>query len=194
MRIYDAMRRQKGFTLIEVMVAILVLAVGLFGMAGMHARVLNGQFDAYQRAQAMQLAQDMVNRIRANPAEGRSPLGGYNNTALRWDDPAPTACDPELGGAANDLACWHEALRGASVSDDGGREIGSMIGTQGCIDRISGTATTEVILRVTVVWQGMTPTVTPNQACGAVDAVDDYGAANLRRAISIDVALAYLGE
>jgi type IV pilus assembly protein PilV len=182
---------QNGFTLIEVLVAILVLAVGLFGMAGMHARMLNGQFDAYQRAQAMQLAQDMVSRIRANPAEARA--GGYNNTALRWDDSSPATCDLGGGGADNDLACWHEALRGASVSE-GGRDIGSMLATQGCIDRVSGSATSEVVLRVTVVWQGMAPTVTPSQACGADDAVDDYGAANMRRAISIDVALAYLGE
>jgi type IV pilus assembly protein PilV len=65
-----------------------------------------------------------------------------------------------------------------------------MIGARGCIDRLGGSATSEVVLRVTVAWQGMTPTVAPNQACGA----NAYGAENLRRAVSIDVALAYLGE
>jgi type IV pilus assembly protein PilV len=176
---------QGGFTLIEVMVAILVLAVGLFGMAGMHARVLNGQFDAYQRAQAMQLTQDMVNRIRANPGPARA--GSYDAQVVGL---VAANCNGTSAGAANDLACWSEALRGVNVSDEDDQLLGSMIGAQGCIDRISGTATSEVVLRVTVAWQGMTPTVAPSRACGA----NAYGADNLRRAISIDVALAYLGE
>ncbi|MNQ72020.1 hypothetical protein D3C85_867120 [compost metagenome] len=184
---YSRVRRHAGFTLIEVMVAILVLSVGLFGMAGMHARMLNGQFDAYQRAQAMLLTQDMVNRIRANPGPART--GAYDNQELGL---AAAVCSESTNAhaAANDLACWSEALRGVSVSDDEGQQFGSMIGARGCIDRISGTATSEVVLRVTVAWQGMTPTVAPSQACGA----NAYGADNLRRAISIDVALAYLGE
>lgn len=184
---YSRTRRQAGFTLIEVMVAILVLSVGLFGMAGMHARVLNGQFDAYQRAQAMLLAQDMVNRIRANPGPART--GSYDNQELGL---AEAVCSESTSAhtAANDLACWGEALRGVSVSDDEGQQFGSMIGARGCIDRLGGTATSEVVLRVTVAWQGMTPTVAPNQACGA----NAYGADNLRRTVSIDVALAYLGE
>ncbi|MEK8078883.1 type IV pilus modification protein PilV [Pseudomonas sp. XK-1] len=184
---YSRARTQAGFTLIEVMVAVLVLSVGLFGMAGMHARVLNGQFDAYQRAQAMLLAQDMVNRIRANPGPART--GAYDNQELGL---AEAVCGESTSAhtAANDLACWSEALRGVSVSDADGQQFGSMIGARGCIDRLGGSATSEVVLRVTVAWQGMTPTVAPNQACGA----NAYGAENLRRAVSIDVALAYLGE
>lgn len=184
---YPKTCRYAGFTLVEVMVAILVLSVGLFGMAGMHARVLNGQFDAYQRAQAMLLVQDMVNRIRANPGAARA--GSYDNQELGL---AEAVCSESTSAhaAANDLACWSEALRGVNVSDDDGQQVGSMIGARGCIDRISGTATSEVVLRVTVAWQGMTPTVAPSQACGA----DAYGADNLRRVVSIDVALAYLGE
>lgn len=184
-RLHSAGLRQRGFTLIEVMVAILVLAVGLFGMAGMHARMLNSQFDAYQRAQAMQLAQDMVNRIRANPGPART--GAYDGQTLGL---APANCNNAAAGAANDLACWNEALRGVNISDENNQLFGSMIGARGCIDRISGGATSEVVLRVTVAWQGMTPTVAPNQACGA----NQYGVDTLRRVISIDVALAYLGE
>lgn len=177
--------RQSGFTLIEVMVAILVLAVGLFGMAGMHARMLNGQFDAYQRAQATLLAQDMVNRIRANPGPART--GTYDGQVLGL---AAANCNNTAAGAANDLACWNESLRGANISDEDDQLFGSILGARGCIDRISGGATSEVVLRVSVAWQGMTPTVAPNVACGA----NQYGVDTLRRAISIDVSLAYLGE
>lgn len=185
MHSHTARNAQKGFTLIEVMVAILVLAIGLFGMAGMHARVLNGQFDAYQRAQAMQLAQDMVNRIRANPGPARA--GAYDGQTLGL---APQVCNNAAAGAANDLACWNEALRGAAVTDATAQFIGSMIGARGCIERLSGGATSEVVMRVTVAWQGMTPTAAPSVACG----LNAYGADTLRRAIYIDVALAFLGE
>ena len=80
--------RQFGFTLIEVMIAILVLAVGMLGLAGMNARILNGQFEAYQRAQAMLLMGDMASRLRANPAAARA--GDYDNQQLGL---AAAVCD-----------------------------------------------------------------------------------------------------
>jgi type IV pilus assembly protein PilV len=181
--------RQRGFTLIEVMIAILVLAVGLLGLAGMNARILNGQFEAYQRAQAMLLVDDMVSRLRANPEGARA--GAYDGQELGL---AAAVCDETAAAQdpAMDLACWNEALRGVNIeSADGAAQLGSMIGARGCIDRISGTPTSEVVLRVSVAWQGLTPTVEPALDCG----VDQYGLDDsLRRVVAVDVGLAYLGE
>lgn len=179
--------RQHGFTLIEVMITILVLAVGLLGLAGMNARILNGQFEAYQRAQAMLLVADMVSRLRTNPAAARA--GAYDNQELGL---AAAACDEtaDVQDAAMDLACWNEALRGVSVSD-GAEQLGSMIGARGCIERVSGAGDTTVVLKVSVAWQGLTPTVAPALACG----FGQYGADDsLRRVVAVDVGLAYLGE
>ena len=181
-------RGQQGFTLIEVLVSILILAVGLMGLAGMNSRILTGQFEAYQRAQASLLVQDMVNRIRANPTAARA--GAYDGQELGLVE---VACDEASAAhsAAKDLACWNESLRGVSVSDSTDTlRLGSIVGARGCIENLSGSATSEVVMRVTLAWQGLTPTLAPPEACGA----GEYGDDALRRTVSVDVSLAYLGE
>lgn len=61
--------RQRGATLIEVMIALLVLAIGLLGFAGMQTRgVITGR-QAYLHSQAAFLAEDIVERIRANSTQ-----------------------------------------------------------------------------------------------------------------------------
>lgn len=59
---------QRGVTLLENMVALLVVSVGLLGFAGMQAFTLHGSASSTHRQLAMQLAQDMADRIRANPS------------------------------------------------------------------------------------------------------------------------------
>lgn len=59
---------QQGFTLLEILVAIVVLSIGLLGLAGLQAVSLNNNQIAYFRAIATQQANDMADRIRANSA------------------------------------------------------------------------------------------------------------------------------
>jgi type IV pilus assembly protein PilV len=61
-------RLQRGFTLIEVLVSIVVLAVGLLGVAGLQMFSLKNTHSAYMRSQATLLAYDIIDSIRANPA------------------------------------------------------------------------------------------------------------------------------
>lgn len=56
---------QTGSTMIEVLVALLILAIGLLGMAGLQTLSLRNAHDAYLRTQATILAVDMVERMRA---------------------------------------------------------------------------------------------------------------------------------
>lgn len=56
----------KGFTLIEVLVAVVILALGLIGLAGLQANGLANNQSAYNRSQASQLAYDIADRIRSN--------------------------------------------------------------------------------------------------------------------------------
>ncbi len=58
---------QTGSSLIEVLVTLLVFSVGLLGLAAMQLNALQGSADSGQRSQAVWLAQDMAERIRANP-------------------------------------------------------------------------------------------------------------------------------
>jgi len=59
---------QGGFTLLEILVAIVVLSIGLLGLAALQVVSLNNNQSAYYRSIATQQAYDMADRIRSNPA------------------------------------------------------------------------------------------------------------------------------
>ena len=93
-------RRECGFSIIEVLIALLVLAIGLLGLAALQAQGLRFNHDAYVRTQATHLAYDIVDRMRANRA---------NVAAYTGPDPGG-ACDPLVAGVAMDLTCWYDSL------------------------------------------------------------------------------------
>lgn len=62
-------KRQRGFTLIEALVALLVLSIGLLGVAAMQLKALQGAHAAYQRSIASLAAQDAQERLWARMAE-----------------------------------------------------------------------------------------------------------------------------
>ena len=63
-------RINDGFTLIEVLVALLILAVGLLGIAALQFKGMRYSNDAFMRSQITFLAYDIADRIRANAANG----------------------------------------------------------------------------------------------------------------------------
>lgn len=67
-----------GFTLMEILVALLVLSIGLLGMAGMQVFSLSSNYDAYLRTQATFFAYELVDKLKANRAEALA--GGYDTT------------------------------------------------------------------------------------------------------------------
>lgn len=99
--------KQLGFTLLEVLVAVLVLAIGLLGLAGLMASSVRNNQSAYQRTQATWLAYDIVDRMRVNRA---AALASSYDTAL--GTPATCAANPSLSGAmaAQDLTDWKNSL------------------------------------------------------------------------------------
>ena len=117
-------RTQFGFTLLEVMVAIIVLSLGLLGLAGLQAASLRNNQTAYYRGIATQQAYDMADRIRANLAGVRA--GDYK---LRTGIPTDPACFT-TGCSAADMATtdvfqWNTA--NAALLPDG-------VGTVTCVD------------------------------------------------------------
>ncbi len=110
----------RGFTLLEVMVTVLVLSIGLLGLAGLQATSLKLNSSAYLRSQATNLAYDMADRMRANRQVALS--GAYDGTAA-------TTCqviNPTGDMAEQDVAAWGNALactlpQGAgSIATNGG--------------------------------------------------------------------------
>lgn len=112
----------RGFTLIEVMVALVVLAVGLLGMASLMVRSQQSNEGAYSRSQASILAYDIIERMRANkvlasPQETRKVSYATQNSAYAMGS-LPTCATPANGQqaagnaqATQDIAQWCLAVR-----------------------------------------------------------------------------------
>lgn len=64
-------RAARGFTLIEALVALIVLSIGLLGVAGMQIAGLRNNMSAASRTQASYLADDIIDRMRANNTAAR---------------------------------------------------------------------------------------------------------------------------
>jgi len=79
-------RHHAGFTMMEVLVSIVIITVGLLGIAGLQALSLRSTAGAGLRTIATQLAYDMADRMRSNP-EGIS-VGAYDTTASPTSVPA----------------------------------------------------------------------------------------------------------
>ena len=181
----------RGFTLIEVLITIVILAVGLLGLALLQTTSLSNQLEAYQRAQAMLLLEDMANRIRVNSAAARA--GAYPDDD-QYGLLTEEVCADETVTADRDLCDWNTALAGSGVTRDvdgdgvADQLLGSLVGARGCIEEIDGSADDEHIIRLTIAWQGMSETVAPPSPCGD----DQYGPDTQRRVASIDTVLANL--
>jgi type IV pilus assembly protein PilV len=111
-------RRERGVTLVEALVALLVLSVGMLGIAALFVSSLRFNRTALLRTQAINLVSDMADRIRANASAGPAyDLASYGAA------PAARDCAPEPGTAGancsivelaeDDLARWIAAVEAA---------------------------------------------------------------------------------
>jgi len=67
----------QGFSLFEVLIALLILSVGLLGLANLQGQSISSSYNAHLRTQATTLAQSMVDRMRANREYARSAGNNY---------------------------------------------------------------------------------------------------------------------
>lgn len=70
--------KQRGVGLIEVLITVVILSIGLLGVAALQARALQENQSAVLRTQANILAYDILERMRSNRAQARKASGGYN--------------------------------------------------------------------------------------------------------------------
>jgi type IV pilus assembly protein PilV len=101
--------QQSGFTLIEVLISALILAIGLVGVAGLQAVSLKNNQSTFMRSQATALAYDLADRMRANVTA--ADIGSYNPGAAAMTSTCATTsgCGP-AAMAAHDIAEWNAAL------------------------------------------------------------------------------------
>ncbi|MGA7179918.1 MAG: type IV pilus modification protein PilV [Thiobacillaceae bacterium] len=102
--------RQHGFSLLEVLITLIIVSIGLLGLAGLTTASLKNNQSAYQRSIASWQAYDILDRMRANRTIANG--GGYN-VALGV---APAAANPI---AQTDLTQWKQQLAASLPSGDG---------------------------------------------------------------------------
>jgi type IV pilus assembly protein PilV len=111
-----ALSKHHGMSLVEVLVALVVLSVGMLGIAVMFVQSVRSSRSAILRTQAVNLVSDMADRVRANAnAQGAYDIDEYGGSpALKScapDDerPVPINCNAEEL-AEDDLARWKQAV------------------------------------------------------------------------------------
>lgn len=172
---------QRGTSLLEVLITIVILAFGLLGLAGLQAKIQLAGVESFQRAQAILLLADMHERISANRANAENYV---SVGSIGTGDSQPASCTALALGPNRDICEWSNALKGASEKM-GANNTGAMAEGRGCITQVQapdpGTGVcTSGIYRVTVVWQGKSPTAAPALTCGQ----GSYTPDSTRRAIS----------
>jgi type IV pilus assembly protein PilV len=183
--------------MLESLFSMAVLMVGMLGICGLQAKTQTSHFEAYQRAQALLLLDDVVNRINVN----RSAADCYAYTGV--------AGTPYLGAAGpdhrGDYSCaaltgtvqtraisetgmgeWDLLLQGAAELDGGLAPRGAMIDARGCISFDPATN----LYTVAVAWQGMMPTMAPANPCAS----GLYGADTKRRVVTTSFRIARLAN
>ncbi len=125
-----APRKARGFTLVEVLIALLVLSIGMLGIAALYLESLRASRSALVRTQAVTLAADIGDRIRAN----RTPAGNYD---------CGGTCEAGEGGnaiAVGDLNAWRAAV------------AAQLPGGVGSVAFLAGGANTPDAYTVTISW------------------------------------------
>lgn len=188
---------QAGFSLIEVLISMMIVAIGLLGLAGLQARAMNAEFESYQRGQAVLLANDMVERMRMSRTSygkfknvsSATTGGGYVGTAGA-DSYTVNCASTDAGDVA--LCEWDSLLSGTAETT-GGSKVGAMIGARGCVTYDSATELAGIVdsgvFTVTVVWQGTQDTVASTSNLCATGL---YGGEARRRVVTMSIRLARL--
>ena len=154
---------QRGFTLLEILIAVMVLSLGLLGIAGMQLSGTRHTYDAYLHSMALVQAQDMADRIRAN-IEGMRD-GDYNAISSTPADPGCAA-----SGCTTAEMATYDAFR---WNTDNAALLPSGAGAVTCTD-VNATTTTMDIgssCTITVRWDASRNGAT-GTGCNPADAAD----------------------
>ena len=202
-------QRQTGFNMLEILFSLLVVTTGLLGLAGTQVIAQRAELESYQRAQAVVLMTDIVDRINTNRKAAicynittDSVNGvGYLGTAgaqkysiAGYTCPAVATNPAAVARAQLDLQFIDEMLLG-SAEKVGTSQVGAMLGARACI----GFDVASQSYTVAVAWQGTTSTFSPagwptanNPAVARNCALNLYGTDTQRRVVWTTIMIASL--
>jgi len=178
---------QRGFSLLEMLVALVIFSIGLLAVAGLQTVSKQANFEGMQRTTASQIAHGLLEDMRMNgDAINIYRTGGDIGGGTIGGEPVPNchgaaACN-SAQKAAHDRWFWEQAIDGNLETNAGAGTGGLMLPTL-CVTgpAVGGPG----IYQVTIVWRGTASiTNSVNNPCGA--ATGNYGAENeFRRIIQV---------
>ena len=145
--------KQAGVGLIEVLVSVLVIAIGLLGTLGLQLSGKQSNYEAVARSSAVFAVEDIISRIRINPDGVKSAayttagVGGGSLGAPGTDCGTLVSTCNSASLSAWDIWQWEQVLDGNDAVS-GGASVGGLVNPTGCIS-INGDLVTVVIA-----WQG----------------------------------------
>lgn len=166
MKTLQLKQKRIGMTFIEVLIALFILVTGILGAVAMQASAKKGSFDAMQRSLASALAQDIIERMRANDADA---LASYAKTdfGVALDSVPAKRCNLSTNVCTpaemviNDMYEWELALMGADVLQGTAKsKAGGLVGARGCIAQAANAVT------VVISWQGRTDITDSKKVAG----------------------------
>jgi type IV pilus assembly protein PilV len=183
---------QRGISLLEALITIVILAFGILGLANLQAKMQTAEVESYARSQALVLLDDMAARVSANRANAAAYVAlAATGTPAGTGDGQPTDCVGAFPapGPNRDVCEWSNSLKG-NAELSGAIAVGAMIGGRGCIDDLGVVPPS---YRVTVAWQGLSPTIAPQAGLDCAQAGAPYGANDAyRRIVTKIVSIANL--
>jgi type IV pilus assembly protein PilV len=132
---------RRGFTLVEVLVALVVLALGLLGVGKLFVVTIRGNASATSRLAAVNLAADLGDRIRANRTAGSAYAGSSNDYGCIGGAIKAIQCT-SAQMAATDLAQWQSQIAHTWPS-----------GASGTVTYVSGGTGLPATYTITVAWR-----------------------------------------
>ena len=179
--------QQHGFSLLELLVALVVFSLGLLAVAGLQTVSKQANHEGLQRTTASQIAQGLLADMRTNgDAIDIYRTAGEIGGGKRGGEPAPNCYSGAECNAAEkavyDLWFWEQAVDG-TMETNAGVGTGGLVLPTLCIDGPG--AGGAGVYRVSIAWRGTASMInTVNNACGS--ASGNYGADNeFRRIIQI---------
>jgi type IV pilus assembly protein PilV len=114
-------KKSHGFSLVEVLIALIVMSVGMLGIAGLYVQSMQAGRTSMLRHHAVTLAGDIADRIRANPTAGAAYIaspGADNNCVGQGIDCSVAEM------AAHDIFLWEaQAAEFLPAMGDGSRQV-----------------------------------------------------------------------
>ncbi|GHD48540.1 type IV pilus assembly protein PilV [Marinobacter persicus] len=135
----------KGFTLIEILVTLFIVAIGLLGLAALVLEGMRNNQGAYLRTQATVLAYDMADRMRANKSNV-TDYAGFSTDGASTKLPDCVTSDagcPPTAQVTRDLVEWTREIQGV------GSDMALLPGGEGEIERDAGTS----VYTITITWE-----------------------------------------